>query len=87
MYKVRVESILEGKKKVRRQVSTDTFRTQAEADSFVESCIKKQESLCWKSWGLMVAERKEQDGKLRVDYRPACTLFASLTQLYEVISA
>lgn len=87
MFKVRVESVLEGKKKARRQVSTDTFTTKAEADAFVESCIGKQESLCWRSWGLMVTERNEQEGKLRVHYRPACTLFASLTQTYEVISA
>ena len=87
MFKVRVESKLEGKKKVRRQVSTDTFCTREEADAFVESCINKQESLWWGSWGLMVTERNEQEGKLRVHYRPACTLFASLTQTYEVISA
>ncbi|MBO7070522.1 MAG: hypothetical protein J6W09_04435 [Bacteroidales bacterium] len=87
MFRVRVESVLEGKKKVRKQVSTDTFPSQAEADAFVESCIGKQEKLCWQAWGLMVAERHEEDGKLRVDYRPACTIFASLTQTYEVISA
>lgn len=87
MFKVRVTSHLEGNRKQRKQVSTDTFRTREEADAFVESCISKQESLCWRSWGLMVTERNEQDGKLRVHYRPACTLFASLTQTYEVISA
>lgn len=88
MFKVRVESILEGKKKVRRQVSTDTFRSKAEADAFVESCISKQKKFCWLSWGLLVTNRiLQEDGKLRVEYNPACTIFASLTQTYEVISA
>lgn len=88
MFKVRVESKLEGKKKVRKQVSTDTFCTREEADAFVESCINKQESLCWGSWGLLMTNRiMQDDGKLRVEYNPACTIFASLTQLYEVISA
>ena len=87
MFKVRVESKLEGRKKVRRQVSTDTFRTKEEADAFVESCISKQERLCWQSWGLMVMEKEVDGERLRVNYLPACTIFASLSQVYEVISA
>ena len=87
MFKVKVTSKLEGKRKQKHQVSTDTFVTREEAEAFVNSCISKQEKLCWQAWGMMVTKRNDDNGKLRVDYLPACTIFASLTQSFEIVSA
>ncbi len=88
MFRVKVESKLEGNRKQRRQVSTDTFITREAAEAFVESCISKQKKFCWLSWGMLVTNRiLQEDGKLRVEYRPACTIFASLTQTFEIVAA
>lgn len=87
MFRVKVKTKLEGNRKQRRQVSTDTFITREAAEAFVEDCISKQEKLCWQSWGMMVTERYDEDNTLRVEYRPACTIFASLTQTFEIVAA
>ena len=88
MYRVRMESKQEGRKKIVRKESFDKFMTEEEAHEFIDGVITQQEQICWKSWGLLMTNRiMQDDGKLRVEYNPACTIFASLTQLYEVISA
>ena len=87
MFRVRVVSQIEGKRKGKRQISTDTFLTHEDAEAFVNDSIRRQESICWKAWGLMVTKRNEQDGKLMVDYIPACNLFAKLSQTFEIMSA
>lgn len=87
MFKVRVESKQEGRKKIKRMESLDSFATEAEANKFIDDVIKQQESLCWKSWGIMLTEQREEDGKRIAWYRPGCIIFASLTQTFEIISA
>ena len=87
MYRVRMESKQEGRKKIKRVESLDKFDTVEAAQAFIDSCIKQQESMCWKAWGLMVTEKHQDGGKLVVDYNPAIILYAKLTQSFEIVAA
>ena len=87
MFKVKVESKQEGRKRTRRMESLDTFKTEEEANKFIDSVIKEQESLCWKSWGMMVTEQRIENGKRIAWYRPAIILYADLTQSFEIVPA
>lgn len=87
MYRVRMESKQEGRKKVKRCASTDIFLTEQEAQDFIDSCIHKQEQICWKAWGLMVTDKRKDGSKLIVDYNPAIIFYAKLTQTFEIVAA
>lgn len=87
MYRVRMESKQEGRKKIKRMESLDSFATEAEANKFIDDVIKQQESLCWKAWGIMLTEQREENGKRIAWYRPGCIIYASLTQSFEIVAA
>lgn len=87
MYRVRMESKQEGRKKIKRMESLDSFATEAEANKFIDDVIKQQESLCWKAWGIMLTEQREENGKRIAWYRPGCIIYASLTQSFEIVPA
>lgn len=87
MFKVKMESKQEGRKKVKRCASTDTFLTEQEAQEFIDSVIKQQEQMCWKAWGLMVTDKHQDGNKLIVDYNPAIIFYAKLTQTFEIVAA
>ena len=87
MYRVRIESKQEGRKKVKRVESLDSFQTMEEANKFIDDVIKRQESLCWKSWGIMLTEQSEENGKRIAWYRPGCIIYASLTHTFEIVPA
>ena len=87
MYRVRMESKQEGRKKIVRKESFDKFMTEEEAHKFIDGVIKQQEQICWKSWGLMVTEKHQDGNKLIVDYNPAIIFYAKLTQTFEIVAA
>lgn len=87
MYKVRMESKQEGKKKTRRMESIESFASIDDANKFIDGCIEQQEKLCWQSWGMMKTEQRTENGCRIAWYRPAVILFASLTQKFEILEA
>ena len=87
MYRVRMESKQEGRKKIKRCESFDTFLTEEDAHKFINDVIRQQEQMCWKAWGLMVTDKRKEGGKLIVDYNPAIIFYAKLTQTFEIIAA
>lgn len=87
MYRVKLESKQEGRKKVKRVVSLDTFDTIENAHDFINSCIKQQEETCWKAWGLEVTRIDRNETTVTATYQPAIILYANLVQKFEIIPA
>lgn len=87
MYRVRLESKQEGRKKVKRVESLDTFDTIEKAHEFIDSCIKQQETTCWKVWGLEVTEIDKKETTVTATYRPAVIFFANLVQKFDIVPA
>lgn len=87
MFKIKVTTKQDGKKKTIRQTSAALFHDVDEAKEFIYLSIKRQESLCWKSWGLMVTDTTSKENTVTAVYRPALTLFGKLTQTFEIAEA
>lgn len=87
MFKIKVTTKQEGKKKSKKQVSAALFGSVDEAKEFIYLSIKRQESLCWKAWGMMVTDTTSKENTVTAVYRPALTLFGKLTQTFEIAEA
>lgn len=87
MYRVKLESKQEGRKKAKRVVSMDTFDTIDNAHDFINSCIEQQEATCWKAWGLEVTQIDRNETTVTATYQPAIIFYRNLVQKFEIIPA
>lgn len=87
MFKIKVITKQEGKKRSKKQESASLFNTVDAAKEFIYLSIKRQESLCWKAWGMMVTETTSKENTITAEYKPAMILFGKLVQTFEIIEA
>lgn len=87
MYRVKLTSKTEGRKKAKKIVSKDTFDSYFEAGMFIQSCIDNQEKICWRGWGMCAVEKTEKDNTVTVEFKPPLVFLSSLIQTYEIIPA
>lgn len=86
MYRVRVTS-KQGQRRMKKQISTETFPTVEAARSFIADSIHRQEKLCWRGWGLCTVEATEAGNVTTAIYRPAMVLFDQLVQTFTITEA
>ena len=87
MFKIKVTTKQEGKKRSKKQESGAIFNTVDAAKEFIYLSIKRQESICWKAWGMMVTNTTSKENTITAEYKPAMILFGKLVQTFEIIEA
>lgn len=85
MYKIKVTSKQEGAKRAKKAESGPLFYTVDAAKEFIYLSIKRQESLCWKAWGMMVTDTTSKENTVTAEYKPAMILYRKLMQTYEIV--